>query len=421
MKGSVYRKDAGWAYRFDLGPDPLTSKRRQASKSGFPTRREAEKALRAAIAGAEAGRHVRASRRTVGQFLEEWHRVVQPAMRPTTWTKYGYCARSYVIPVIGGTALQELTPVRLNALYLHLVQGGRVRRRADQGPGLEPSTVATVHRMLHRALADAVRWGYLPRNVAEDATPPRVGRRRATVWTSEQLRAFVAHVRADRLFALYLLVVTTGMRRGEVVGLRREDVDLDAGTVVPSVPRVVVDGQAAESETKTEAGERPRALDPVTLAALRAHIERWEGERAEFGHTNDLLFCWPDGSQIHPDTVTDWFQNHARAAGLPVIRLHDVRHSYASAALKSGVHPKVVSERLGHADVGFTLRTYSHVIPGMDAAAATLVADLILGTDARPEDGPSEPLDTGPVHESVHDTDDPAPETEEGEGESPAA
>ncbi|WP_045876902.1 site-specific integrase [Pseudofrankia sp. DC12] len=409
MKGSVYRKDGKWAYRFDLGPDPLTGRRRQPSKSGFERKTDAEKAMRAAITAAEAGRHVGASRRTVGEFLTEWHAAVQHAMRPNTWVKYGYCA-GYVTRVIGETPLRELTPVRLNLLYTHLLKAGRVRPRGDQGAGLSASTVATVHRMLHRALGDAVRWGYLARNVAEDAAPPRVGKRPATVWTTEQLRTFVEHIQGDRLYALYLLIVTTGMRRGEAVGLRRQDLDLAAATVVPAVPRVVVDGQAGDGETKTESGERPRSLDPATLAALRAHVERWEKERADVGHTSDLLFCHPDGSNIHPDSVTDWFQGHARAAGLPVIRLHDVRHSYATAAFKAGVHPKVVSERLGHADVAFTLRTYSHVIPGMDAAAADLVAGQILGASEPLAPPADETPQDDDVHDPVHKEAGPLPE-----------
>ncbi len=405
MKGSVYRKDGKWAYRHDIAPDPLTGKRRQSGKGGFATRKEADKALRDAITASEKGRHVQASRRTVGAFLDEWHPAVKASIRPTTWAKYGHLIRTSVKPVIGDTPLQELTPVRLNLLYAHLLDAGRVRPRANQPPGLAPSTVATVHRMLRRALSDAVTWDYVPRNAAEDARPPRVGRRVPTVWTPDQLRTFMRHVKGDRLYALYLLVVTTGMRRGEVTGLRRVDVDLDAGTVVPMVPRVVVDGQAAESETKTDSGRRPRALDPMTVAALRAHIATWEANRADFGHTNELLFCWADGASIHPDSVTDWFQDHARRAGLPVIRLHDARHSYATAALKAGVHPKIVSERLGHADVAFTLKTYSHVIEGMDAAAASIVADAIFG--------PAETPKEGPVHESVHDAGE-SPLNEEG-------
>ncbi len=411
MKGSVYRKDGKWAYRHDVAPDPLTGKRRQTGKAGYATRKEADKALRDSITGSEKGRHVRASRRTVGAFLDEWHLAVKASVRPTTWAKYGHLIRTSVTPIIGDIPLQELTPVRLNLLYAHLLESGRVRPRADQPAGLAASTVATVHRMLRRALADAVTWDYVPRNAAEDARPPRVGRRAPTVWTPEQLRTFVRHIRGDRLYALYLLVVTTGMRRGEVVGLRRQDVYLDAATVVPMVPRVVVEGKAADSETKTDNGRRPRALDPLTLAALRAHITVWEANRADFRHTNDRLFCWADGSSIHPDSVTDWFQQHAKAAGLPVIRLHDGRHSYATAALKAGVHPKIVSERLGHADVAFTLQTYSHVIAGMDAAAANIVADAIFG--------PAETPDEGHVHESVHDGEDSPLIYDEGEGENP--
>ncbi|WP_041258747.1 hypothetical protein [Pseudofrankia inefficax] len=118
-------------------------------------------------------------------------------MRPKTPAKYRLCKDAYVVPVIGETALQDLTPVRLNLLYGHLLKQGRVRRRAKQAPGLSPATVATVHRVLRQALGDAVRWGYLPRNVAEEAQPPSVGRRAATVCTPEQLRAFVAHIRGD--------------------------------------------------------------------------------------------------------------------------------------------------------------------------------------------------------------------------------
>lgn len=202
------------------------------------------------------------------------------------------------------------------------------------------------------------------------------------------------------------------MRRGELVGLRRQDVDLAAGTVVPNVPRIVVDGQTATSGTTTENGLRPRALDPVTLAAPRTHIERWEKNRADVGHTNELLFCHPDGTDIHPDSVTDWIQKRVRAAGLPVTRLHDVRHSYATAALKSGVHPKVVSERPGHADVGFTLRIYSHVIPGMDEAAAGPVAGVIFGPDPGGGEKPA-------VHESVHEMETSPLERGDDEGQSP--
>lgn len=376
MNGSVHRRGDVWEYRFDAGDDPLTGRRRRPGKSGFKTRKEAQQALRRAIALSEGGRSVRNDRRTVAGFLTEWHEAVRASVRPSTWVNYRTYMNAYVIPLIGETRLRDLTPVRLNLLYGHLLERGRVKRAG----GLEPKTVRNVHVMLHRALADAVRWDLLPRNVAEDASPPRVSRKRPTIWTPEQLGQFVSHVRDDRFYALWLLVVTTGFRRGELAGLRRQDIDLHHGTVTPSVPRVVVDGRAEESQTKTASGERYLALDPTTWDALREYIKAWEQERELLGQGTELLFVWPHGQPLHPDTVTALFHKHCAAAGLPRIRLHDVRHSYASAALKAGVSPKVISERLGHATAAFTLQTYAHVIPGMDATAANTVADLILGS-----------------------------------------
>jgi integrase len=318
------------------------------------------------------------------------------SVRATTWANYRTYLNAYVIPVVGQTRLGDLTAVRLNLLYGRLLTEGRARGSG----GLAPKTVQNIHRMLHRALRDAVRWNYLPRNVAEDASPPRGERRRPNIWTPQQLRIFVQHVQGDRFFALWLLVVTTGFRRGELAGLDRRDVDLEHGRVSPTTARVVVDGHVQESGTKTPSGERTVALDPTTHQALRTYIDAWTTERELLGQDTQLLFVWPDGRPLHPDTITALFDRHRRAAGLPRIRLHGVRHSYASAALKAGVPAKVVSERLGHATAAFTLQVYSHVIPGMDQTAATTVADLIIrdsldvqeppGT-VGPESGPDHP------------------------------
>ncbi len=245
--------------------------------------------------------------------------------------------------------------------------------------GLAPKTIVNVHRMLHRALRDAVRWELATRNPAENAQPPRSRRPRITVWEPEEMGRFVDQVRNDRFYAMWLLAATTGMRRGELAGLLSTDIDFRHGRVTPSAPRVSVDGRVRESDTKTEAGNRVMALDPKTLATLREYLDVWAEERRQLGQASKLLFVWPNGTPVHPDTITVLFGKHLVAAGLPKIRLHDLRHSYASAALKSGISPKVISERLGHTSAAFTMQTYMHVIPGMDAAAANQVADLILG------------------------------------------
>ena len=226
-----------------------------------------------------------------------------------------------------------------------------------------------------------MRWDLVPRNVAEDASPPRVSRKRPTSGLPSSWAPLWTTSTATGSTLSGCSSPPRDSVAGNWLGLRRHDVDLQHGRVSPSVPRVVVAGRAEDSETKTRSGERVLALDPTTLDALRDYIVMWDKERELLGQDTDLLFVWPNGRPIHPDTITGLFHKHCAEAKLPKIRLHDVRHSYASAGLKAGVPAKVMSERLGHSAVAFTLQTYSHVIPGMDESAAHDVADLILRRD----------------------------------------
>ena len=173
------------------------------------------------------------------------------------------------------------------------------------------------------------------------------------------------------------------MRRGEVLGLRWSDVNLDVARVSVVRTLVVVGHEVLVSEPKTAKGRRSVALDPATVAALRNHRRAQRKERLSFGegwNDEQLVFTLEDGTRIHPTRFSAWFSQHARRAGLPVIRLHDLRHSYATAALSAGIPAKAVSERLGHANVSITLDTYSHVLPSLQEDAASAVAALILGT-----------------------------------------
>jgi integrase len=218
VKGTVRRRENGdWEYRFEAGTDPLTGRRLRPSRAGFRSESEAWTALRKAIRAHEQGRTVRTSRRTVEEFLEEWHAAIEATVRPTTWVNYRNYLRLYVIPHIGTTRLQDLP-----LLYSHLLDHGQ---RPGDG-GLAPKTIINIHRMLHRALRDAVRWDMTPRNAAQDAQPPRSRRPKVTVWEPEQMRRFVDQVRDDRFFAMWLLAATTGMRRGELAGLLVTDLDL---------------------------------------------------------------------------------------------------------------------------------------------------------------------------------------------------
>jgi Arm DNA-binding domain/Phage integrase, N-terminal SAM-like domain len=199
MRGSVRKRGSTWTWYLDVDPNPLTGRRRQQTKGGFKTRKECEAALRQAIADQRGGTLAKPSQRTIAGFLvDEWLPAVKPKLRASTWASYRTNTNAHVVPVLGEVKLQGLSPTQLNLFYAHLLEDGRRRG----GGGLSPKTVRNIHVMLHRALKDAVRWGYLPRNAA-DAVDPPVGRSAERhVWTPDQLGAFLEHVRADRLYAL---------------------------------------------------------------------------------------------------------------------------------------------------------------------------------------------------------------------------
>jgi len=402
MRGSIRKRGRTYTWYLFV-PDPATGKPRQHSKGGYRTKRECQAALNDALSTIRTGTFVEASKRTMGSFLrDEWLPAMQLNVRPTTWATYKGLLDAYVIPTLGAIELQQLTPGHLSVLYRELLASGRRHRPG----GRAAKTVRNVHVLIHRALKDAVRWGYVVRNVADAANPPKVKPAEFQVWTPAQLRAFLSHVEGDRQYAAWLLAATTGMRRGELLGLRWVDVDLEAARVAVRQPRVVADHAVHISEPKTARSRRSIALDPVTVTALREHQVRQATDREAVGpayEDSGLVFTHPDGSPIHPHLFSDWFKQHVRVAGLPMIRLHDLRHSYATAALAAGIPAKVVSERLGHATITITMDTYSHVLPGLDERAAVTVARLILGDEPKPSDSIDKPLTTGRIVPSTLD------------------
>jgi integrase len=282
--------------------------------------------------------------------------------------------RAHVIPAIGAVPLARLTATALDDLYGRLLRAGR----CDGAGGLSARTVRYVHTIVRRALADAVRKGLVARNVADLADPPSVSEAKAPTmrtWTADEVAAYLAHVHDDRLSAAWQLLATTGARRGEVLGARWRDLDLARGRW--SIVQTVI-----ESGVSRPKGGRTRnvALDAGTIEALRAHRRAQAAEKLGFGPAYDdhgLVFCREDGTPLEPRTFSRAFGRHVELAELPRIRLHDLRHTWATLALGAGVHPKVVSERLGHASIAITLDVYSHVSAGLQQDAADTVAALL--------------------------------------------
>jgi integrase len=283
--------------------------------------------------------------------------------------------------------LPEADHITKDTLACLLRRHAAVEAGGDHGANrrLDPRTVNYVHTIVHRAFKDAVRWGRLVRNPADVADPPRGGQKSDGFqsWDAATLREFLAvsSESGDRLHALWVLLATSGMRRGEALGLRWSDVDLDAGRLRVVQTVIQVRSKVTIGEPKTARGRRPIALDAGTVAVLREHRRGSVEHRMLVGpafEDRGLVFHHPDGSSLRPDAVSAAFVRRVRAAGLPRLALKGLRHTWATLALERGIHPRVVQERLGHSTIAITLGIYSHVVPTLHDEAAQLVADLVL-------------------------------------------
>jgi integrase len=381
MSGSIKRDVERGTWYFVVDVASSDGKRRQLLRRGFPTKKKASEALAAVVDGQARGSFVRPARVPVKTFLlEEWLPTRSRAIKPSTAASYRMLIASYVVPRIGDVELGQVTGPMLNALYTDLLTAGRTGASGSDG-GLSPKTVRNVHGMLHRAFKDAIKWQRLAVNPCDAADQPRKDDREMQCWTAEQLGDFIAATIDDRLGPVWHLFATTGLRRGEVAGLRWSDVDFAAKRLTVRQTIGMVGNRPAVGTPKTASGSRTVSLDDGTVAALRRLRTQQNGERLLMGagwhDAGGLLATEADGTPIHPQVLSRRFTAAVKRAGLPAIRLHDVRHSYATAALGAGVSVKVLSRRLGHADIGVTLRTYAHVLPGDDEAAAAITAAVI--------------------------------------------
>jgi integrase len=387
MRGSVLKRGKTWSYVLYLGRDNDGHKR-QKWVGGFRTRKHAEGALSEALERVRTGTWADPGRQTVGEFLEDWLTAVTPSLRPSTAASYEQTLRGWVIPRIGGLKLSALTSARLSALYGELLKSGR----RDGKGGLSARSVAYAHRILVHALKDAVAWGLLARNPAAHVDAPRAATSEMQVWSQSEVQRFLAFVADDRLYALWAVLLATGLRRGEALGLRWDDVDFERRRLAIQRAAVVVGYDVQVAEPKTARGRRSVSIDPTTAAVLGSFRKRQLAERLAWGpawQDSGYVFTSEDGRLLHPQQVTVTFKRLAREAGLPMIRLHDLRHTAATLALTAGIHPKVVSERLGHASIGITLDTYSHVGEGLQEEAASKVAGLIFGDEAAADRRPA--------------------------------
>ena len=368
MQGCVRRRGKKWVIIADiprLGDEP----RRQKWFSGYANKHEAERDLARIMSDMYGGAFVEPSTMTLAEYLRHWLEAYASVnVSAKTLERYREIVERGIIPALGHFKLMKLSPSSIQSFYSKQMTCGGMR-----GGPLSARTVSHYHRLLHEALRHAVKWQMMARNPTDAVEPPRP--KAAVVHALDEAEcAKLRFVVKDTHFALPVsLALRTGMRRGEILALRWAEVDLDRG--VAAVMRTLE--QTAEGltfkEPKSAKSRRQIALSPDTVAELRAHKVRQAQRRLALGPgyaDEDLVCCREDGTPFKPDGFTACFKQFVSRRGMTTLRFHDLRHTHASLLLKQGVHPKVVSERLGHATIGITLDTYSHLLPGMQEEAA---------------------------------------------------
>jgi integrase len=385
-------KTGKWFFVVDVGIKP-DGKRQQAKRRGFRTKAKAQEALDNLRGDRREGTFVAPAKQAFGDFLtDEWLPVVKRTRAQSTYEDYERKLRNHVIPALGRIQLQTVDATMLNKLFNDMLTNGRKRGR--QSPGLKPRTVRYTATIIHAALDDAVRWRRIRMNPADQADPPSSSESRAPemkVWSELQLRRFLALCEGDRSYYPWFFLATTGCRRGEALGLRWQDIDLEgrlASIRQECIPLTKPAGKGREGRIipRTK-GDKPRVieLDSPTVAMLRIWRARQAEERLLIGagyKDNDLVFSKPDGQWYFPEQFSKTFDRRIRQPKfdeLPTIRLHDLRHTWGTLALVAGVDIKIVSERLGHSSPMVTWQTYQHVVKGMQTGAAEKVANLIFG------------------------------------------
>lgn len=371
-EGSIYQRasDGKWVGSINLGVGP-GGKRKRKSFYGN-TRKEVADKLRTALHDHEAGLTVDPKRITLGDFLHNWlEESVKPSVRITTYENYSVLTRTHILPALGHVTLQKLTPQQIQHFLNTKLEVGKSTR-----------TVQYLLVLLRRSLGLAVKWGMVQRNVALLVDPPRVQHKEIQPFTPTQAKQFLEAVQGHKLEALFTVALALGLRRGEALGLRWEDVDLEGGTLTVRASLQRAGGKLQLMEVKTERSHRVVKLPKFALLSLKAHKVRQIEDRLVAGarwQTTGMVFSTGIGTPYDPRRLNEDFEKALKLAGLPHIRFHDLRHSAATLLMAQGVPIKMVSELLGHSTTRMTLDVYSHVLDPMRQEAADRMDDLLGG------------------------------------------
>ncbi|OFD82700.1 tyrosine-type recombinase/integrase [Bacillus mycoides] len=378
MAGRTVKKDQNtktWYFILTHGKKD-DGKPRQFKKRGFKTKQDAQKAMLDLEQSLTLGTYIQPNKILYKEYLLE--RFLEDKMtkvKKQTLNTYRWVVEKHIIPAIGDVELTKLDPMIIQGLY----------NKLTKEKALSDENIQKVHTLINDSLKKAERWGLIARNPAALVDRPKAVKKELTVWNVEEVRQFLKYAKkSGRYYIAFLLALTTGMRQGEILGLRWKDVDFENGCV-RITQTLSSDGKDLLPYTKTKSGSRTIDLPEETVTALKKHWLFIRGEREKnCSYKNlDLVVCTEFGTPTHKSNIRRVFKSIIKKAVIPKIRFHDMRHTHATLLLLQGVNPKIVSERLGHADVRITLDTYSHLLPSMQKDTALKFGEMLFGDDGK--------------------------------------
>ena len=364
------RKDGRWEGRYTAGHDPVTGKQVFKNVLG-KTQVEVKEKLQKALAQAGKIDFAKTGKYTVEAWMNEWfENVAKIRVRPSSHQTYRGYIDHHIAPNIGNIPLEKLTTMDLQKLYRKLLNKGRVDRveAKDQPKGLSAKTVRNINQVISSAMDFAVAQKIIPENPCKAVALPKVEHKEMQTIPAEQLQAFLQEAKATGVYEMYYIELATGLRRGELLGLKWQDIDWKNGIIKVRRQVARVDGQIVEAPLKTKNSYRTVTISQQAIEVLKQQKEK----------TNDeYVFPSPNGGPISPDSVNNMLKRVLARAGIPKVRFHDLRHTYATIALQNGVDIKTVSGMLGHFSAGFTLDTYAHVTTAAQKEAADTMENVL--------------------------------------------
>ena len=364
------RKDGRWEGRYTAGYDPVTGKQVFKNVLG-KTQAEVKEKLKKALEVNEQVDFTRTGKHTVSSWMEEWfENVCKIKVRPSSHQTYRGYIDHHITPYIGKIPLEKLSTMDLQKLYRKLMNNGRVERieAENQPKGLSAKTVRNVNQVISSAMDFAVAQKIIPENPCKAVALPKIEHKEMQTIPADQLQTFLTEARATGVYEMYYIELATGLRRGELLGLKWSDIDWKNGIIKVKRQIARVDGKIVEAPLKTKNSYRTVSISPQAIEVLKQQKAK----------TNDqYIFPSPNGGPISPDSVNNMLKRVLERAGIPKVRFHDLRHTFATIALQNGVDIKTVSGMLGHFSAGFTLDTYAHVTTSAQKEAAQTMASVL--------------------------------------------